>query len=63
MQIQTILNRVQKFKSFVYKSVRWVENASDPTHGGYAICSLRFRLEQFSLVLDGSSHLLPCVLF
>jgi DNA-binding MltR family transcriptional regulator len=31
MQIETILNHVQKFKSFVYKSVRWVENASDPT--------------------------------
>ncbi|MCU7929155.1 MAG: hypothetical protein KZQ97_22385 [Candidatus Thiodiazotropha sp. (ex Dulcina madagascariensis)] len=26
MQIKTILNRVQKFKSFVYKSVRWVES-------------------------------------
>ena len=25
MQIKTILNRVQKFKSFVYGSVRWVE--------------------------------------
>jgi transposase len=31
MKIETILNYVQKFKSFVYKSVRWVEYASDPT--------------------------------
>lgn len=31
MQIQTIFNRVQKFKSFVYGSARWVENASVPT--------------------------------
>ncbi len=25
MQVKTILNRVQKFKSFVYSAVRWVE--------------------------------------
>jgi hypothetical protein len=25
MHIKTILNRVQKFKSFVYGAVRWVE--------------------------------------
>ena len=25
MQLKTILNRVQKFKSFVYESVRWDE--------------------------------------
>jgi len=31
MQIKTILNRVQKFKSFVYGSVFWVEDASEPT--------------------------------
>ena len=31
MQIRTILNRVQKFKSFVYGAVRWVEGASVPT--------------------------------
>ena len=31
MQIKTILNRVQKFKSFVYGTVRWVEGASIPT--------------------------------
>ena len=31
MQIVTILNQVQKSLSFVYKSVRWVEDASDPT--------------------------------
>ena len=24
MLVETILNRVQKFKSFVYKSVRWL---------------------------------------
>jgi len=27
MQIKTILNRVQKFKSFVYKQVRWLGSA------------------------------------
>ena len=31
MQIKTILNRVQKFKSFVYGAVRWVEGDSVPT--------------------------------
>jgi len=31
MQVKTILNRVQKFKSFVYGAVRWVEGASVPT--------------------------------
>ena len=31
MQIKTILNRVQKFKSFVYGDVRWVEGTSTPT--------------------------------
>jgi len=31
MQIKTILNRVQKFKSFVYGAVRWVEDAEVPT--------------------------------
>jgi len=31
MQIKTILNRVQKFKSFVYGTVRYVEGASVPT--------------------------------
>jgi transposase len=30
MQIKTILNRVQKFKSFVYKSVSWVESQESP---------------------------------
>lgn len=30
MQLKTILNRVQKFKSFVYGSVRWVEAAGTP---------------------------------
>ncbi|MEN8173988.1 MAG: ISL3 family transposase [Chloroflexota bacterium] len=31
MQIKTILNRVQKFKSFVYGTVRWAENTAVPT--------------------------------
>jgi hypothetical protein len=31
MQIEAILNHAQKTQSFVYKLVRWVENASDPT--------------------------------
>nr|VFK38896.1 MAG: hypothetical protein BECKSD772F_GA0070984_10308 [Candidatus Kentron sp. SD] len=31
MQLKTILNRVQKFKSFVYGKVRWVEDAKEPT--------------------------------
>ena len=31
MQIKTILNRVQKFKSFVYGDVCWVEGALVPT--------------------------------
>jgi len=30
MQIKTILNRVQKFKSFVYKQVRWLGSAEAP---------------------------------
>ena len=47
MQLKTILNRVQKFKSFVYDSVRWMEDAGEPTieaelrprTNGRAICS------------------------
>ena len=31
MQLKTMLNRVQKFKSFVYGSVCWVEGAQEPT--------------------------------
>ena len=31
MQIKTILNRVQKFKSFVYGAVKLVEGTSVPT--------------------------------
>jgi len=31
MQIETILNRVQKFKSFVYGAVSWVDGARVPT--------------------------------
>jgi hypothetical protein len=31
MQLKTILNRVQKIKSFVYSAVRWVEGAPSPT--------------------------------
>lgn len=46
MQLKTILNRVQKFKSFVYGAVRWVEGAPSPTlevdvqprANGQAIC-------------------------
>jgi transposase len=30
MQVKTILNRVQRFKSFVYGAVRWVEGGSSP---------------------------------
>jgi transposase len=30
MQLKTILNRVQKFKSFVYKSVRWTGSPETP---------------------------------
>ena len=47
MHIKTILNRVQNFKSFVYGSVRWDEDASEPTleavllprANGRAVCS------------------------
>jgi len=31
MQLKTILNRIQKFNCFVYGSVRWVEDAQEPT--------------------------------
>ena len=31
MQLKTILNRIQNFKSFVYGSIRWVEGAKEPT--------------------------------
>lgn len=30
MQLKTILNRVQRFKSFVYGSVRWANDAEEP---------------------------------
>jgi hypothetical protein len=30
MQLRAILNQVQKFKSFVYKSVRWVGDPAAP---------------------------------
>ena len=30
MQLKTILNRVQKFKSFLYGSARWVNQAGQP---------------------------------
>lgn len=47
MHLKTILNHVQKFKSFVYGAVRWVEEANEPTieaelrprANGRAICS------------------------
>ena len=29
--MKTILNRVQKFKSFVYGKILWVEDAKEPT--------------------------------
>ena len=46
-QVKTILNRVQKFKSFVYGAVRWVEDSSPPAlevelhrrANGQAVCS------------------------
>ena len=31
MQLKTILNWIQKFKSFVYGIIRWVEDAKEPT--------------------------------
>ena len=31
MQLKTILNRVQKFKSFVYGKTHWVEGTKEPT--------------------------------
>ena len=31
MQLKTILNRIQRFKSFVYGCARWVEGATEPT--------------------------------
>ena len=31
MQLKSILNRVERYKSFVYKKVAWVEDASEPT--------------------------------
>lgn len=47
MQIKTVLNRVQKFKSFVYGAVRWNEATSPPSlevelrprANGWALCS------------------------
>lgn len=30
MQLKTILNRVQQFKSFVYAKARWVDSAKEP---------------------------------
>ena len=47
MQLKTILNRVQKFNSFVYGRIRWVNEAKEPTvevelharANGRAICS------------------------
>ncbi len=31
MQLKTILNRIQKFKSFVYGTIHWIEDAKEPT--------------------------------
>jgi transposase len=47
MQLKTILNRVQKFKSFVYTTVHWIEHAGqpalevevEPRANGRALCS------------------------
>lgn len=47
MQLKTILNHVQKFKSFVYTAVRWTEHAGKPAlevevqarANGRALCS------------------------
>lgn len=47
MHMKTILNRVQKFKSFVYGSISWVEDTKEPTieaqllprANGKAVCS------------------------
>jgi transposase len=47
MQLKTILNRVEPFKSFVYGKARWVEDAARPTlevevrarKNGRALCS------------------------
>ena len=33
MQLKTILNRVQKFKPFLYGSARWVNEAGQPAVG------------------------------
>ena len=30
MQVKTILNRIQKFKSFVYGAVRLIDTADEP---------------------------------
>jgi len=48
MQIKTILNRVQKFKSFVYGSVKLIEGVGEfqleaellPRRNGQARCSV-----------------------
>lgn len=47
MQLQTILNRIQKFKSFVYSRIRWIEIRGEPAlevevqprANGRALCS------------------------
>ena len=47
MQLKTILNRIQKFKSFVYAKARWVDRAREPElevdvverANGYPLCS------------------------
>lgn len=48
MQLKTILNHVQKFKSFVYTAVRWIEHAGkpaleveiEPRKNSRALCSI-----------------------
>jgi transposase len=47
VQLKTILNRIQKYKGFVYKSISWNEDAADPTidvevearSNSWAVCS------------------------
>ncbi len=49
MQLKTILNRVQKFKSFVYTAVRWADGSGqpvlevevEPRGNSRAVCSVR----------------------
>jgi len=60
MQVKTILNRVQKFKSFVYSSVRWVEGP-----GGEPVIEAELRPRANSRArcsMCGAGSLQKCVL-